>query len=427
MAEEFSESQITQIREKSAPIRTVEPVKEVDLDRANFSDLKRFKSIVGDSKVIALGEATHGTSEFFKVKHRLLQFAIEELGVRVFILEDNQLLTERINSYVLYGTGKAEEVIKGLFAVWSTTEMLEMIKWIRSFNQAHPGDMVEFVGMDVQNPQLAFDYLGQFLAKRNKEVLARSNDYLTDIQNGWRNSFFQSDSALTSWHEKAEKNFDLINKHRDVWLQNAKNESDSTAVAWCIQNAGAIVQFVETALGGVFEGRDKAMADNVEWVINQRRPNTKVLIWAHDSHVSRGDAKEPTSNFFFGKSMGSYLSKKFKEDYKAFGLFTYQGNCLGTISYSNFDQVDFNLYTSPKGSLDEALHQVSGQMDEDYLLFDLRPFKTNHMEYQWLNQKRPVRYVGYVAEDYGFGGRYSIPSQFDGIIFVDKSVASTKL
>ena len=427
VAEEFTDAQITQIKMETDSFSTVEPSSMVDLEKVDFKDLGTFKAIVGDAKIIALGESTHGTSEFFKVKHRLLQYAILEMGVRVFVLEDNQLLVEKINGFVLYGIGEAEVLIKGLFAVWNTTEMLNLIKWLRFYNVKHPDKMVEFVGMDVQNPELAIESLNDYLSKKDKLLQMNSLNILAEIKTEWKNSFLKNDTVLTRWDRSAETNFDLILSYKDKWLSDAANKSDSLEVEWAIKNARTIKQFVETALGGIYEGRDKAMAENIEWIINQRKPNTTILIWAHDSHISRGDNLDPGSNFFFGKSMGSYLSKKYGDNYRSFGLFTYHGNCLGTISYSDFTQKPFRIYTSPRGSLDDALNQLSNKMKRENLIMNLIPFRDDSPELEWINKKRPVRYVGYVAEDYGFGGRYSIPYQFDGIIFINKTSASNKI
>jgi erythromycin esterase len=423
----FTKEQQKTLTTSTSAFRTVEPTSKINLETSDFSDLEYLKTIVKDSKIIALGESTHGTSEFFKVKHRILQYGILELGVRVFILEDNQLVVEGINEYVLYGIGEAETVIKGLFNVWNTEEMLQLIKWVRAYNIAHPMVMVEFVGMDVQNPQLALNAIDEFLKQKDSELQKKSNQLLSDINQEWSNSYFKDETVLIKWDRDAEENHTIFLNNKSKWLRESKNKSDSLKVEWAVKNARSVKQFVESALGGNYEGRDKAMAENVKWIISQRSPSTRVVIWAHDSHVSRGDSKDAGSNFFSGQSMGSYLSKEYKSDYSALGLFTYQGKCLGTISYSNFNQIDFEIYTSPVGSLDEGLHQVSSNIKEGYLMMNLRPFRNDPSRYDWLNIKRPVRYVGYVAEDYGFGGRYSIPYQFDGIIFIDKSTAATKI
>ena len=427
VAPAFNREQIKLIAANSSSFKTVEPSISTDLMVSNFEDLQFLKSIINDSKIIALGESTHGTSEFFKVKHRILQYSILELGVRVFILEDNQLIVERINKYVLYGKGEASKVIRGLFGVWNREEMLQLIKWVRSYNIANPDRMVEFVGMDVQNPKLALNHINEFLKLKDSMLQKKSTQLLTDIQQEWSNSRFKTDSILLKWDRDAELNYQIFSKNKNKWLEDSKNKEDSLQVEWAIKNARTVKQFVESILGGNYEGRDKAMAENVEWILNQRDPETKAVLWAHDSHISRGDSKDKDANYFSGQSMGSYLSKKYKSDYCALGLFTYQGTCLGTVSYSNFDLVDFEIYTSPIGSLDEGLHQVSNKWKENYLIMSLRPFINDLKKFEWLTIKRPVRYVGYVAEDYGFGGRFSVPYQFDGIIFIDKSKAANKI
>jgi erythromycin esterase len=281
--------------------------------------------------------------------------------------------------------------------------------------------------LEVQKPRLALNAIDEFLKQKDSMLQKKSNQLLSNIKKEWNNSYFKADSILLKWDKDAAENHTIFLNNRSKWLSESKNKSDSLKVEWALKNARTVKQFVETKLGGNYEGRDKAMAENVEWILNQRGPEAKVVLWAHDSHISRGDSKDVDSNFFSGKSMGSYLSKEYKSDYCALGLFTYQGTCLGTISYSNFNLVAFDIYTSPVGSLDEGLHQVANKMKEDYLIMNLKPFKNDSVKFKWMTIKRPVRYVGYVAEDYGFGGRYSMPYQFDGIIFINQSTRSTKI
>ena len=222
---------------------------------------------------------------------------------------------------------------------------------------------------------MALDHLNRFLAEKDTILLARSNELLSDIRSNWSNSFFESDSVLSAWDRNAQTNFELIQRVKTQWLQGAVSKTDSTDVEWAVKNARIIKQFVETAIGGVYEGRDKAMAENIEWILEQRSPQTKAMVWAHDSHISRGEAPQPGNNYFFGQSMGSYLSNVFQDDYYALGLFTYSGSCLGTISYSNFTQVPFEIYTSPEGTLDEGLHRIAKQQNQPYLMLNLQSFK----------------------------------------------------
>lgn len=426
VAPPFDEAQLAWLQERVQVFTTPYPAVTPNLKLADFSDLQPFGEVVKNARIIALGEATHGTGEFFKLKHRLLQYGIKELGVRTFILEDNQLPVERINRYVLWGEGSARSSIRGLFAVWNTQEMLEMIEWIRAYNKDHPDDPVAFMGMDVQNPQPALEQLQQALLERDVELAHLTDSLLADFTENWRTSFFKSDEELQTWINQAELAFQNVSSATSRWMEDASATADSTAILWIEQHARLIWQCTRSMATGAFEGRDQAMAENVNWIIEYFSNGSPVVVWAHDTHVSRGEATRPEDNYFLGASMGSHLARQYGDAYRAFGLSTYQGTCRGTISYSDFTQIAFPLYTSPIGSLDEGLHQINESLAQPNLFLPLRSTTTNPLP-RWLGEPRPVRYVGYVAEDFGFGGRHILPQQFDGVFFVDHTTASTKI
>ncbi len=424
VAPAFTQAQQKWINTQAQPFRTVEPHQGVNASGKEFNKLEHFKAVVGDARIIALGESTHGTSEFFKLKHRLLQYGVQELGVRVFILEDNQLRVERINRFVLHGQGTAETVIKGLFAVWNRAEMLSMIQWVRDYNLEHPDDPVEFVGMDVQDPTLALDSLDGFLKVKGPAVRQRVARQHEHFRKNWRNAFSMEDSVKESWSRKARRVYKLVKGLETKWLATAKSRRDSMRVYWATQNARLVQQCIESIRTGGFEGRDKAMAENVDWVLEHRPAGTRAMVWAHDFHVNRGEAAVAKHNYFEGKSMGSHLAKKYGEDYRAFGLFTYQGQARGTVSYSDFSSVECGIYTSPEGTLDQALHLATKSNRSKNLILDLREAQKSESDFQWLFIPRPVRYMGYVCEDYGFGSRHAIPHQFDAILFIDETTGS---
>ena len=166
--------------------------------------------------------------------------------------------------------------------------------------------------------------------------------------------------------------------------------------------------------------RDLAMAENISWILNRQKSQNKILIWAHDNHISRGDHPDKNLNIYFGISMGSHLSKKYGNRYKAFGLSTYQGSYWAQISYSDFKLLSCPLYTAPKGTLDEALHQVAHSKKSPALLLDLNSARG----LQWFVKPIPVRFANHVNIEYGYWTRFSIPYQFDGIFFVDSTTSA---
>ncbi|MBC7776141.1 MAG: erythromycin esterase family protein [Phycisphaerae bacterium] len=426
VALDFSEKQRRWLKKNSSVVASFKPVK-VDI-KADYSDLKAFQQAVGDAKIIALGEATHGTSEFFQLKHRLLQFAIQELGVRVFAVEANQLEVEKINHYVCEGVGTAEQVIRVMFAVWNTAEMLELIEWMRAYNIANPAQKVEFVGFDLQDPSLPMDSLSSFVSTWEPTWKPFLDSLQHNYREAWRKQYYPqaADSIRQGWKANADRIWTLVSSKKSNWLSKANSAAEKQRVEWAIQNARVVCQAADIAFSQIVSGRDTFMAENIRWIQSMRKPDTRIIVWAHDSHIARSDHPDDRFNYHQGNSMGKYLSKIFGKDYRAFGLFTYQGQYSATISFTNHKMVAVDAQTGPRGSFDEALHPIAKQFGANQLFLNLRPaFREKNNE--WLLQPRPVRFVGYATSDYDFGAMMSVPYQFDGVFFVDKSGASKKL
>lgn len=130
-----------------------------------FDDMKPLKKIIGNARIVSLGEATHGTREFFQLKHRMLEFLASEMGFTIFSIEANMPEAYRLNDYVLNGTGDPSKLLKGMyFWTWDTQEVLEMIRWMREFNKSGKG-RVQFTGFDMQTPDVAIETVRDFVAK----------------------------------------------------------------------------------------------------------------------------------------------------------------------------------------------------------------------------------------------------------------------
>jgi erythromycin esterase-like protein len=130
-----------------------------------FADMQPLKQIVGNARVVELGEATNGTREFFQLKHRMLEFLATEMGFTIFSIEANMPEAYRLNDHVLHGRGDPKALLKGMyFWTWDTEEVLAMIEWMRAFNQSGKGPL-EFTGFDMQTPEVAFEIVRQFVGQ----------------------------------------------------------------------------------------------------------------------------------------------------------------------------------------------------------------------------------------------------------------------
>jgi hypothetical protein len=130
-----------------------------------FADLQPLKRVIGEARIVSLGEATHGSREFFQLKHRLMEFLATEMGFTIFSIEANLPESSRMNDFVLRGTGDPRQLLRGMyFWTWDTEEVLDMILWMNAFNASGKG-RVQFTGFDMQTPAVAMEIARAFVAR----------------------------------------------------------------------------------------------------------------------------------------------------------------------------------------------------------------------------------------------------------------------
>lgn len=154
------------VRSRSFPFATCEAGN-------GFEDLQPLKQLIGDARIVALGEGTHGTREFFQTKHRLMEFLATEMGFTIFSIEANMPEAYAVDGFVSHGEGDPEGLITGMyFWTWRTTEVADMVRWMRRFNAADAGRHVSFTGFDMQTPDKAAKIAVEFLEKADPEYAA---------------------------------------------------------------------------------------------------------------------------------------------------------------------------------------------------------------------------------------------------------------
>src|SRR5688572_1581127 len=164
-AQEAGEATVAWIKERAIPIVT--PVAG-----RGFEDLEPIKKLIGDARIVSLGESTHGSREIFQMKHRLVEFLASEMGFTIFSIEANLPEAYRVNNYVLGGKGDPDELIAGMhFWTWNTQEVKALVEWMRRFNAAGQGK-IEFTGFDMQFPDLAMDEVLEVLDGADEKLAA---------------------------------------------------------------------------------------------------------------------------------------------------------------------------------------------------------------------------------------------------------------
>jgi len=388
------------------------------------ADLRALDQIIGDARIVGLGESTHGTSEFFRFKHRILAHLAARGTFTVFAIEANQFAVQRLDAYVTGGQGAAEDAMRALFRVWYTEEVRDLVEWIRNWNLKHPARLVRFVGYDMQDHRTPVDTLLAFVREREPAMLART-ELLTRAYRA-QSSFATPqvpDAERLQWMAMADSLASEVAQRRDAWLAAATTAPDSMRAEWAVQSANLFRQAARLNATLNSPDRDSLMAANLDWAVTTLYPGARAVAWAHDVHVSRGG--DPIRSFNSGAQMGAYLRQSYGGGYRAIGFGTQRGFYTATRSFTDHEMVAVAAYEAPPGSVEQLLGALSRAPGSPGLLLDLR--SPSDPSLQTLQIARPIRHIGYAAYDYGFEMRAIAPLEFDALVFIETTTASRQL
>ncbi len=389
----------------------------VDPSEVDFSDLQFLKSIIGDKRVIMLGEATHGDGTTFLAKCRLIKFLHTEMDFDIIAFESG--IYECHKSWLDMKAGKngIQSAKESVSKVWSyTPEVYPLFDYI---DNSKPS--LELIGIDHQflgTNKLDFNEdLELFLQMRNSNFVNSADwidkkQILNDlIDSGLNPNSIGSDKLL-----EAKEIIESLIAEVATFDQSPNTELMNDAQFWILllKNFQVNTQFLQMVSEGNVQGywlRDRQMADNLSWILD-RYPNRKIIVWGANTHISRyiQDAK------YYINSDNSYVSSA--AGYIPMGehIFEKYGNVMYSIGFTayNGDYFDFQSFTkltlSPQSNSIESYMNQSG---EEYLFVDYKGILPN-----WLSQPffSGVFAYGKVQNDWA--------NSFDGLFYTRTMTAS---
>lgn len=370
---------------------------------SGFEDLEPLKESFKDARIVALGENSHGTSEIFEMKHRLLEFLSSEMGFNIFSIESGMFNTDPLNDYILTGSGDPKKLMPAITPAWRTQEVLDMINWMKKFNE-RGSKKIQFKGFDMQSFDGPLYHLSTY-AKDKDQSLTPFIDSLSIM-------LYNSPESNNEIEIK-KQNILKIKKCDQLlsYLKNTKNKTDNNKdgieLNVIIQNANIIRQYLDYFSNGHPSSmRDRYMAENVSWILDNN-PNAKVVLWAHNEHIS----KQPYM-------MGEYLSKKYGKQYYSIGFLTNEGKY--TAGIENIISTDNKLIKGKPGSFEYNFNKTGLPC----FFFDLKSINKNEPNSLWLDKRLNQRIIGGDATDDQFFPAL-LRKKFDAIIFIN-STSPTK-
>jgi erythromycin esterase len=342
--------------------------------------LEPLDSIVDQAIVVGLARPTHGAHELSTLTQRILRYLVETFGFRTLAIEEDWTTGIEIDRHLRSGHGDPQELLQNASQQWQNEELLDVLRWLRGWNEQHPDDHVRFVGLDVSSVRaVAHDAIVDHVRRRAPDRLDELEAHL---------SVTRPTAGIRDHTERyaslADKGPLLEHAHRTFDLVEGLPAGDDQAFA--LQHARVIVAYHElhaiqsAARMTYLEAR---LADNLIWWHDHT--GHKILYWS-GSHSAVGDARRvdfgPNRSSETGRNAGSYLRQHFGTRYRSGGLTVHHG----TI---RLDATTQDVPEPPSGRPDAVL----GEVGLDRFLLNLRSDHPPSVR-DWLEAPATFRLIG---------------------------------
>lgn len=423
---------IAWLKRNAIPIKTFEAGN-------GFDDLQPLKRILRDVRLVGLGEATHGTREFFQFKHRMVEFLVREMGFRVFAIEASYAGCRNINDYIQgRTTDGAGALASQAFWTWNTEEVRAMMDWMRVYNESVAADKkIKFVGFDIQWNREARDTVLAYL-KRVAPERADSFAALT-LPQAFNSTDDEAKTSLESLTEIAvggapetrpaavKKVNEIRAAYQEIVGLLTVNETkfvlktSAAEYADALHSARMVPQYIDAYLlpnppgPQDIDTRDLYMAENMARFVAAEPVGTRFVVWAHNYHV----AAPPEAPYRFGTRLRAIYGSQYYTVGFSFSEGGFQSRSFAPPKPTRA-LTGFIVGPASEGSLDWYLSQTGARS----FWVDLRTAPVTGPVADWLKRPSPMRLIGSGFAP-GFDAQNYAPvvprQEYDGLFFINKT------
>jgi erythromycin esterase-like protein len=390
-------------------------------------DLDPLLDRIGDARFVLLGEASHGTHEYYLWRARISKRLIEEKGFRFISVEGDWPDCYRVNQYIQgeLSDTTAKDVLHAFERwptwMWANWEIVAFTEWLHDYNDGRPPDeKVGFYGLDVYSLWESLEAILGYLKDHDPDALPAAQKafrcfepYGEDPQEYARATLFVPETC-------EREVIDLLNTIR----QQAASKVDNNATALNAVMNAEVVKGAETYYRTMVHGggtswnvRDRHMADTLNRLMQFYGADAKAIVWEHNTHI--GDARYTDM-----ASAGMFnVGELVRQEHEPAGVVlagfgSYQGTVIAARQWDAPMEV-MPVPPARAGSWERALHDLGA---EDRLLLFHRPADTASA----LAVPRGQRAIGVVYHPEFEAGNYVptvLPLRYDAFMYLDQTQA----
>ncbi|HEX9954728.1 MAG TPA: protein-L-isoaspartate(D-aspartate) O-methyltransferase [Allosphingosinicella sp.] len=401
-----------------------------DLDDPAFGEwFDRF----ADARVVMLGEASHGTSEFYQARAAITKRLVERHGFNIVAVEADWPDAASIDRYVRHRPHRAgEEAAFQRFPtwMWRNREVDEFVRWLRGHNAGKAlGEMAGFYGLDLYNLSGSIRAVIDFLETADPEAAKVARERYGCLQ-PWRDDpAAYGRRALSEGYGRCEAGAlamltDLMQRRMDCLGEECEEWLDAASNARLIRNAEQYYRVMYYGAAESWNLRDTHMFETLCQLLEAKGPQAKAVVWAHNSHIGNaaftemGQAREELN-------IGQLVKEKFGDKARLIGFGTHTGTVAAADNWDEPMEV-MDVKPSMAGSYERLCHDSGVER----FLLDLRQ-GVNEEARVALMEARLERFIGVIyrpqTERWSHYSQAELPNQFDAWVWFNETQAVTPL
>jgi protein-L-isoaspartate(D-aspartate) O-methyltransferase len=290
-----------------SPTRDAVAVERIRSGAELFDDLESFDldpliERIGDARVVALGEATHGTSEFYRLRARITRELIERHGFTIVAVEADWPDAARVDDYVRHAprrtTGRPEWEAFARFPtwMWRNLEVHHFVEWLRSHNARLPHERrAGFYGLDLYSLHTSILAVLRYLQDVDPEAARRARERYACLSPWTEEPAEYGAAVLSGRRDDCEEEVvamlgDLLARRMDYMSRDGVRFYDAVQNARLVANAERYYRVMYRGSRESWNLRDRHMFETLRLLLAQAGPGARAAVWAHNSHVGNAAA-----------------------------------------------------------------------------------------------------------------------------------------
>jgi len=406
-----------------------EPLPDID-DRTFGEFFDRF----ADARVVLLGEASHGTSEFYRARAAISRHLIERHGFNIVAVEADWPDAATIDRYIRHRPwreGELRAFERFPAWMWRNQEFDGFVRWLREHNGQRPYDkMTGFYGLDLYNLSGSMRAVIDFLEREDPELARLAHRRYGCLDPWAEQPQLYGRNALIEGYARCEVGVvqmlkDLLQKQIDCFAPECDEWLDAAANARLVKDAEAYYRVMYHGSAESWNLRDTHMFDTLNMILDAKGPGAKAVVWAHNSHI--GNAAFTDMGMHREElNIGQLAKEKWGADARLIGLGTHTGTVAAADDWDEPMKIK-----RVRPSLPDSYERMSHESEVPNFLLDLREGERDERLAGELMEPRLERFIGVIyrpeTERWSHYSEAILPRQFDAWLWFDETQAVTPL